>query len=127
MLISIFLLSGCADYVEINDLAIISGIAIDYENDLYKLTAQLIENDKESKVIVLTTASSSIDEAMSEISKLSNKELFISHLKVLILSDRLIKENKDFYDYFLRSSKSKMNFYTYIKSYATKLVNNKSK
>ena len=80
MLISIFLLSGCADYVEINDLAIISGIAIDYENDLYKLTAQLIENDKESKVIVLTTASSSIDEAMSEISKLSNKELFISHL-----------------------------------------------
>ena len=35
MLISIFLLSGCADYVEINDLAIISGIAIDYENDLY--------------------------------------------------------------------------------------------
>ena len=116
MLISIFLLSGCADYVEINDLAIISGIAIDYENDLYKLTAQLIENDKESKVIVLTTASSSIDEAMSEISKLSNKELFISHLKVLILSDRLIKENKDFYDYFLRSSKSKMNFYTYIAS-----------
>ncbi len=116
MLISIFLLSGCADYVEINDLAIISGIAIDYENDLYKLTAQLIENDKESKVVVLTTASSSIDEAMSEISKLSNKELFISHLKVLILSDRLIKENKDFYDYFLRSSKSKMNFYTYIAS-----------
>ena len=116
MLISIFLLSGCADYVEINDLAIISGIAIDYENDLYKLTAQLIENDKESKVIVLTTASSSIDEAMSEISKLSNKELFISRLKVLILSDRLIKENKDFYDYFLRSSKSKMNFYTYIAS-----------
>ena len=113
MLISIFLLSGCADYVEINDLAIISGIAIDYENDLYKLTAQLIENDK---VVVLTTASSSIDEAMSEISKLSNKELFISHLKVLILSDRLIKENKDFYDYFLRSSKSKMNFYTYIAS-----------
>lgn len=86
MLISIFLLSGCADYVEINDLAIISGIAIDYENDLYKLTAQLIENDKESKVVVLTTASSSIDEAMSEISKLSNKELFISHLKVLILA-----------------------------------------
>lgn len=116
MLISIFLLSGCTDYVEINDLAIISGIAIDYENDLYKLTAQLIENDKESKVVVLTTASSSIDEAMSEISKLSNKELFISHLKVLILSDRLIKENKDFYDYFLRSSKSKMNFYTYIAS-----------
>lgn len=114
ILVCIFLLTGCSDYVEINDLALISGIAIDYEDDLYKLTTQIIENDKESKIIVLNTASSSIDEAMSEISKLSNKELFISHLKVLILSERLIKSNKDYYDYFLRSSNSKMNFYTYV-------------
>ena len=73
ILICIFLLTGCSDYVEINDLALISGIAIDYEDNLYKLTTQIIENDKESKVVVLNTASSSIDEAMSEISKLSNR------------------------------------------------------
>lgn len=116
IIICILILTGCSDYVEINDLGLITGISIDYKDNLYELTTQIIENDKESKVIVLSTKSSSIDEAMSEISKLSNKELFISHLKVLILSERLIKSNKDYYDYFLRSSKSKMNFYTYIAS-----------
>lgn len=114
IILCIFILSGCSDYVEINDLGLITGISIDYKDNLYELTTQIIENDKESKVIVLNTKSNSIDEAMSEISKLSNKELFISHLKVLVLSERLIKSNKNYYDYFLRSSKSKMNFYTYI-------------
>lgn len=114
IIICIFILSGCSDYVEINDLGLITGISIDYKDNLYELTTQIIENDKEIKVIVLNSKSNSIDEAISEISKLTNKELFISHLKVLILSERLIESNKNYYDYFLRSSKSKLNFYTYI-------------
>ena len=114
IIICIFILSGCSDYVEINDLGLITGISIDYKDNLYELTTQIIENDKESKIIVLNSKSNSIDEAISEISKLTNKELFISHLKVLILSERLIESNKNYYDYFLRSSKSKLNFYTYI-------------
>ena len=104
-------LSGCKDYIEINDLAILTGIVIDYKDDMYEVTAQLIVNDKDSKIEVFKTSSSSINEAIAELSKLSNKEVFISHLKVLIVTDRIIKKDIDFKDYFLRSSKSKMNFY----------------
>ena len=114
LLIMIFSLTGCKDYIEINDLAILTGIVIDYTDDMYEVTAQLIVNDKKSNTKVFTTKSSSINEAIAELSKLSNKEVFISHLKVLIVTDNIIKNNIDFKDYFLRSSKSKMNFYVYV-------------
>ena len=114
LLIMILSLTGCKDYIEINDLAILTGIVIDYTDNMYEITAQLIVNDKKSNTEVFTTKSSSINEAIAELSKLSNKEVFISHLKVLIVTDNIIKNNIDFKDYFLRSSKSKMNFYVYV-------------
>ena len=76
-LILILSLSGCKDYIEINDLAILTGIVIDYKDDMYEVTAQLIVNDKDSKIEVFKTSSSSINEAIAELSKLSNKEVFI--------------------------------------------------
>lgn len=114
LFILILSLTGCKDYVEINDLAILTGIVIDYKDNMYEVTAQLIVNDKDSNIEVFKTKSNSINEAIAELSKLSNKEVFISHLKVLIVTDTIIKENIDFKDYFLRSSKSKMNFYVYV-------------
>ena len=96
LLIMIFSLTGCKDYIEINDLAILTGIVIDYTDDMYEVTAQLIVNDKKSNTKVFTTKSSSINEAIAELSKLSNKEVFISHLKVLIVTDNIIKNNIDF-------------------------------
>ncbi|UKI58847.1 MAG: hypothetical protein L6V81_05730 [Clostridium sp.] len=60
---------------------------------------------KESKVEILSTTSTSIDEAIKELSKLTNKKVFIPHLKVLIITDNILKEDIDYYDYFLRNSK----------------------
>ena len=113
LLTIIFLLSGCYDYVEINDLVIISGMIIDYKNNKYEITSQIIENESETKVKVYTTTCDNIDECLFKISKLSNKDIFISHLKTLILTESLILNKKDFYDYFLRETKSKMNFNVY--------------
>ena len=38
MLFIPLLLSGCYDYNQLNDLAIISGIAIDYDKEEFKVT-----------------------------------------------------------------------------------------
>lgn len=109
----IFMFYGCYDYVEINDLVIISGMLIDYKDNNYYITSQIIENEGETKVNVYTTKGKSVEECLSELSKLSNKDLFISHLKIIILTESTIKNNNDYQDYFLRDSKSKMNFYVY--------------
>ena len=114
LLISILLLSGCADYIEINDLAIVTGLLIDYKDENYIITSQIIESNDESKIKVITTTGSTIEETLAKISQTSNKEVFISHLKTIILTENIIKNNIDIYDFFLRNAKSKMNFKIYI-------------
>ena len=113
LIICLFFLNGCYDYVEIDDLVIISGILIDYKDNQFQITSQVLENESESKVKVYTNKCNMIDECISEISKLSNKDIFISHLKVLIITENVIKNNVNYYDFFLRNSKSKMNFDVY--------------
>lgn len=113
LILLLLTLTGCKDYTEINDLAIVSGIIIDYVDNKYEITSELIINDKESELQILTTKSTSIDEAIKEMSKLTNKKVFIPHLKVLIITDNILKSDIDYYDYFLRNSKSSMNFFIY--------------
>ena len=113
LFLSILLLSGCYDYVEINNLVIISAMLIDYQNNEYSITSQVIQNDKETEVRVFTTNGKSIDECISKISNILNKDIFISHMKVLLLTENVIKNNVDYYNYFLRNAKSKMNYYVY--------------
>lgn len=113
LILLLLTLTGCKDYTEINDLAIVSGIIIDYVDNKYEITSELIINDKESELQILTTKSTSIDEAIKEMSKLTNKKVFIPHLKVLIITDNILKSDIDYYDYFLRNSKSSMNFFVY--------------
>lgn len=113
LILLLLTLTGCKDYTEINDLAIVSGIIIDYIDNKYEITSELIINNKESELQILTTTSTSIDEAIKEMSKLTNKKVFIPHLKVLIITDNILKSDIDYYDYFLRNSKSSMNFFVY--------------
>lgn len=114
LILIILLLTGCQDYTEINDFAIISGIILDYENNEYNMISELIINEEETIIKTFQTNGQTIDECLSKISEQSNKDIFISHLKTLILTDNIIKNKIDFYDYFLRSSKSKMNFNIYV-------------
>ena len=114
LLIFILLLTtSCQDYTEINDFAIISGIILDYTTE-YEMISELIINEEETKIEVFKTTGNTIDECLSKISKFSNKDIFISHLKTLILTENIITKNINIYDYFLRSSKSKMNFDVYL-------------
>ena len=115
ILIFILLLcTSCKDYVEINDFAIISGIILDYKDNQIEMTSELIINEETTKIKTINTKGKTIDECLSKISNESNKDIFISHLKVLILTDNIIENNINIYDYFLRSSKSKMNFKIYV-------------
>ena len=114
LILILLLTTSCQDYVEINDFAIISGIILDYKDNQIDMTSELIINEEETIIKVFNTQGKTIDECLSKISTLSNKDIFISHLKTLILTENIIEKNINIYDYFLRSSKSKMNFKIYV-------------
>ena len=126
LLIAIFLLGGCYDYAEIDDLGIIVGLIIDYKDNKYEITSQILEQKNETKIKLYKTTCNQIDECLSDISKQSSKEIFISHLKILLLTENTIKKDINYYDYFLRNPKSKMNFYIYYIDDTNILANNNS-
>lgn len=113
LILCILLLGGCYDYVEVTDIAILTGMIIDYEDNKYKITSQLIVNEEENNIKVYTTKGESIEKALLEITKMLNKEVYISHLKTIFLTDRVIESKANYYDYLLRNAKSKMNFFVY--------------
>ena len=53
LIIALFLLTGCYDYKEINNLGIISAIGIDYQDDEYNVTLEVLNDqaDKDSNKI----------------------------------------------------------------------------
>lgn len=107
-------LTGCKDYKELNDLAIVTGISIDYIDDLYDINTELLINTDKTSIKVYNSKATSIEEAISQISKYSNRELFLSRIKTILITEEVIKENINFYDFFLRDSKGKIDYYIYV-------------
>jgi len=117
IILCIFLLTGCGDYVEINDLAIITGMSLDYKDKMYDVTIQMVDSkspEETNKVITFNAQSESIEKAVDKLSDELNKKIFISHLKSLLISKNILKQDANFYDSFLRNPKSRLNFNIFV-------------
>ncbi len=114
LLITLFSLSGCFNYKEINEYAIVSGISIDEKDDdpsKYEVGIQIMNAKKEeesdnSLITIYKADGNTIYEAFEKIMLDSPKELYLGHNEVVVISENLLK-NKDplnYLDYFLRDS-----------------------
>lgn len=115
LLISLFL-GGCYDYQELNDLAIISGIAIDYEDD-YEVTFEVLESQKESneKASYVKATGKTISEAFANANLKIHKEGYFAHVKVILFSEEIAKNYmQDVTDYILREPNIRKIFYPLI-------------
>lgn len=119
IVIMIFFVTGCYDYIELNDLSIISGIGIDKENDEYKVTYEILSDQKSSgqaeKSIIIEGTGNTIADAFTNANKEVPKLAFYPHLKVLVLSEEIANEKMyDIVDYVLRSPRIRNEFYVVI-------------
>lgn len=112
----LFLLTGCYNYRELNDLAIISAIGIKKDNNI-KLTIQVLDtNDtspqnKDANYIIFNTEGKTIQEALRNVMKESSKRLFINHMQVLIIDEETAKEGiKEIIDFFFRDPESRKQY-----------------
>lgn len=113
-----FLFSGCYDYVEINDMAIIYGVAIDLNDNEYNVTFEILntknkdDNSNQDKVYYATGKGFSISEAITNTSLSVSKTPYLAHLKTVIISEK-VAENKleDIIDFLLRDNHIRNIFY----------------
>lgn len=112
----ILLLTGCYDNIELNDLAIISGIGIDYKDNEYYLTYEIlsdIKTEDNSAMLSYTVNGSgkSISEAIINTNYKVSKKAYFAHLNVLILSEEIINGHLDkITDYILRDNSTRSDF-----------------
>ena len=112
-IIILFTLSGCFNYKEINDYAIVSGISIDENKEKsvnkYKVGIQIMnaKKDEESDSSLITfyeASGKTIYDALEKIMLDSPKELYLGHNEVVVISEELLKKENplNYLDYFMR-------------------------
>ena len=116
LFIIMFILTGCYDYVEINNLIFVSGIAIDYQNDEYILTFEMLEEDKP---ITISEKGYTLASAFDNITLKISKIPFYHHLKVVIISEDVAQYHlKEISDYITRSPEIRNEFYLTVSPYS---------
>lgn len=107
-------LSGCYNYKELNDSAIVSAISIDINDnktDKYTVGVQIMnakkkENTNVSEIAFYEANGASIYDALGEIVLSSPKELYLGHMEVVVLGEELLKQKDplEYLDFFMRDS-----------------------
>lgn len=105
IVITLFILlisSGCYNYKEINNMAIVSSIGIDKDNknDKYIVSAQIMnskesEDSEDSQITVYTKEGNTVHEALRNITLKSPRKLYGNHLSKIVLSEEVAKEGID--------------------------------
>lgn len=119
----LFFLTGCYNYRELNDLAIVSGISINKENDEYILTTEVINPKKEQDAssgnepgfIIYTSKGKSLQEAFRKVVKESPQKLYGGQIDILIIDEDTAKtELSSIMDFFARDPEIRSEFYVLI-------------
>ncbi|MDQ0216254.1 spore germination protein KC [Oikeobacillus pervagus] len=126
---SIFLLSGCWDRVEINDIAIVTGTAIDKRKGKgIELSLQVFVPSSISSggggtqgggggplTLVVTQKGKNMADALSKIQSELPRRIFWGQCKVFIFSEKVAKEGiKDHLDFLLRHPQPRERAYVFV-------------
>lgn len=112
-------ISGCAAYIDINDLPLILGVAMDKGvNDNYILTVEVFKpagpsKEKETKITteILQAEGETIFDAVRNLTIKLGKRAYWTHLKVLIISKDIAKDGiSPVLDMFTRSAHIRIEF-----------------
>ena len=108
LIVVILFISGCYDYRELNNMAVIDGIAIDYKENNYIVKLEVVKSKKgkdgnEIKTEVLEASDEVLAQAFYKATKRSSNEVYLGHVSLLVLSEELARNGiNDVIDYVLR-------------------------
>ena len=117
LIVVLLLLSGCYDYKEINKLGIITAIGIDYKDENYIITLEVLndQGDKDSnevKAYTRTSEDKSLAKAVEKAADLLADEPNYTHVKLMVLGHGIIDGRFDnIVDFFMRSTYFRENFF----------------
>ena len=110
LIILVMFSTGCYDYKELNDLAIISGIAIDYDNNNYNISLEVLnDNTKDEESYFIEGNGKTINDAFYYINNKINHIPFYSHIKVMIINKNVNYD--ELINYIIKNNNINNDFY----------------
>lgn len=110
LFLCLFVLTGCSNYHEINDLAIVSAIGIEKEEEKFKVTLELYKEVKEGnsakeESLSVSGTGKTIDEAINNASLMSETLLYFSHVQAIVIDYNYAKDGiSEMMDYLSRNT-----------------------
>ena len=104
LIIFIFLLTGCYDYNELTDLAIVSSMVIDYKDNTYVVGLEILQTKKDvSKAsFFMEGRGDTFEEALNDIYSKSPKHIYYNYIFSVVLSKSILADKlESIYDFFL--------------------------
>lgn len=112
-----FLLTGCWNAREINELGFVLSIGLDKNDEGFKVTAQMASPETFSKTPsgsgspeiskpfwIVKSSGKTIFEAIRNMASISSRRIFWAHIKVIIISEELARSNTlEVFDFFTRN------------------------
>ena len=97
-------LTGCYNYVEINDLELVNGIFLDYKSDKYIGSFDIDE--------IKSSEGTTISDLFRNFEELIDKKAYYAHIKTIIISKEILNNHFDeLIDFILRNNEIRNNFY----------------
>lgn len=120
-IIVIYSFTGCWNYREINNLSLVSGIAID-RNELdgkYEVTVEVVNikkgKESETNSEYITLCGNSLFDIVRNMISISSRRLYFSHAKIVIISESLARESlSKAIDWYVRDAETRTDIYLLI-------------
>lgn len=126
-------ITGCQDYKELENLAYVSSIGIDFDNELYTVTYEILSSKKENDKVMFDSytvyaTSDTISNAFLKAAEKTKLYPYFAHVDLLVIN-QTIAENKlqDIADFIIRENEVREFFYFCIADNAQEVLNTKTK
>ncbi|MBD8068043.1 Ger(x)C family spore germination protein [Bacillus sp. PS06] len=120
MCCTLLVLTGCWDSIELNEVSIVTGMAIEKgENKKYKLSVEVINAAEfahgggtgDTPVVVFALEGDSISELSDKMNKGYIRKLIYSHTRLIVIDEQVAKKGMvDFFDFLERSGEVRNDF-----------------
>lgn len=125
ILLFLIFITGCYNYNELNDLAIVTAIGIDKTESGYLVSIQLVNTQKtgtdtntsggDSKFTIYEAEGKTIEEAIKNVSYVCPKNIYLYHLGILIFGEDTAKKGiKSTMDYIIRNIETRGDVYVFV-------------
>lgn len=118
-----FLLSGCWSYIGLDEISMVSGLAVDKDNQSnhFKLSIEIFDlsastKEKGPKTKIIETKGITIFDAVRNAKKKLSNKLYFGHAKIIVLSEDIAKKEDliNLVDLFIRDKETRENVYVVI-------------